>query len=120
MWLVASEYFVENYELVEPCAQSQATDDVIAERERQIKEEGWTSEHDDEHDAGELCGAGAAYALYTSCALHPIGDAFGQDDIPPGWCWDYRWWKPTTPRRNLVKAAALIIAEIEKIDRANP
>ena len=30
------------------------------------------------------------------------------------------WFKPTTPRRDLVKAGALIIAEIERLDRATP
>lgn len=33
------------------------------------------------------------------------------------WPWDESWWKPTTPRRDLVKAAALILAEIERLDR---
>ena len=31
--------------------------------------------------------------------------------------WEDAWWKPTTPRRDLVKAAALILAEIERLDR---
>ncbi|MEB3421767.1 hypothetical protein VK682_24660 [Salipiger manganoxidans] len=34
------------------------------------------------------------------------------------WPWDRKWWKPTTPRRDLVKAGALIVAEIERLDRA--
>lgn len=32
--------------------------------------------------------------------------------------WDMQWWKPGSPRRNLVKSGALILAEIERIDRA--
>jgi hypothetical protein len=28
------------------------------------------------------------------------------------------WWKPTNRRRDLVKAGALILAEIERLDRA--
>ena len=35
------------------------------------------------------------------------------------WPWDREWWKPTTQRRDLVKAGALILAEIERIDRAS-
>lgn len=31
--------------------------------------------------------------------------------------WDEKWWKPKNPRRDLVKAGALILAEIERIDR---
>lgn len=34
------------------------------------------------------------------------------------WPWDREWWKPKDRRRNLVRAAALLIAEIERLDRA--
>jgi len=34
------------------------------------------------------------------------------------WPWSPMWWRPTTQRRDLVKAGALIMAEIERIDRA--
>lgn len=34
------------------------------------------------------------------------------------WPWDESWWKPTNRRRDLVKAGALILAEIERLDRA--
>jgi len=30
------------------------------------------------------------------------------------------WWKPKGPRRDLIRAAALIVAEIERIDRRAP
>lgn len=36
---------------------SKATDDVLAERRRQIEAEGWTDEHDDAHEVGELAAA---------------------------------------------------------------
>jgi len=40
--------------------------------------------------------------------------------LPPrGWPWAKSWWKPASLRRSLVKAAALLIAEIERIDRRN-
>lgn len=35
---------------------------VIAERRRQIEVEGWTHEHDDQHQVGDLASAGACYA----------------------------------------------------------
>jgi len=88
---------------------SKALDDVAAERERQKAVEGWTAEHDDEHVHGELAAAGANYALYQT--------AFGYDLPNHIWPWSSRWWKPSTPRRDLVKAGALIIAEIERLDR---
>lgn len=82
-------------------------DEIAAERERQIDKEGWSKEHDDVHSDGELARAAACYALF----------AFRGH---PGymWTWDWKWWKPTNPRRNLVKAAALVVAEIERLDRA--
>lgn len=51
-------------------------------------------------------GAAACYAYASS------GSA-----IIKGWPWDERWWKPEGGRRDLVKAGALIIAEIERLDR---
>lgn len=33
------------------------------------------------------------------------------------WPWEAQWWKCAHPRRTLVKAAALLIAEIERLDR---
>lgn len=90
-----------------------AWSDVLDERCRQVNSEGWTPEHDDAHENGELASAASCYVLYshadeTSKKLH----------CPFGWPWDYAWWKPTTPRRDLVKAAALLLAEIERLDRA--
>lgn len=92
---------------------SEAARDVLAERRRQVEVEGFTPEHDDEHDACEMADAAAAYALYYS------GWAEGGRPVEV-WPadWSHKWWKPTTPRRDLVKAGALILAEIERIDRA--
>ncbi len=81
---------------------------VIAERRRQIRDEGWTPEHDDTHASGEMARAAAFYTLYAE--EKPAG--FGRI-----WPWTRNWCKPTGKRRNLVKAAALIIAEIERLDR---
>ncbi|WP_210208417.1 hypothetical protein [Rhodoplanes roseus] len=92
-------------------------DEIAAERRRQIEVEGWTSEHDDTHDSGELAGAGGYYALNAALNLSPYGPS--ADDVPEGWQWGEEWWKPNhdNPRRDLIKAAALIVAEIERLDR---
>lgn len=90
---------------------------IASERYRQIMVEGWTPEHDDSHDAGELCGSGAAYALNASCVLHPMNGDPLESPFAHGWCFNEEWWKPKTPRRDLVRAAALIIAELERMDR---
>ncbi|MBU9579576.1 hypothetical protein KTE26_14170 [Ralstonia mannitolilytica] len=92
-------------------AEDAAVRDVIAERIRQVTHEGWTVDHDDAHDKGEMAEAAACYA--REAATPHAG-------LPNGWPWSRRWWKPTTPRRMLVKAGALILAEIERLDRAAP
>jgi hypothetical protein len=102
-------------------ATTQAAIDVLAERQRQISAEGWTPEHDDEHDPGELSAAASAYALAAADKVHPQsqGDGGFETKAPAVWPWSDIWWKPgRDPRRMLVKAGALILAEIERQDRA--
>ncbi len=91
---------------------SNAIQDVIAERLRQMHQEGWSEQHDDTHTNGELADAAACYA-------HPVpyGVAPQHSGPPPLWPWHRKWWKPKDRRRNLVRAAALIVAEIERLDR---
>ncbi len=36
---------------------------------------------------------------------------------PGGWPFADTFWKPKSPRQDLVRAAALLIAEIERLDR---
>ena len=82
--------------------------EVAAERRRQTEAEGWTPEHDDEHSRGELARAAVCYA-----------DPFNEEreNPPPKWPWEAKWWKPKDRRRDLVRAAALIVAEIDRLDR---
>lgn len=98
-----------------------AIEDIAAERRRQIEVEGWALEHDDEYRNGELAKAAAAYAgIAGAHSSVPVSmDVYRTADRPPVWPWAMTWWKPTTPRRDLVKAAALIVAEIERLDRAS-
>ncbi|KFD04280.1 EaD family phage protein [Raoultella planticola ATCC 33531] len=88
-----------------------AAADVLAERKRQVTAEGWTPGHDDEYEHGELADAAGCYALSSE-----LFDCAGEPPRP--WPWPDEWWKPTSRRRDLVKAGALILAEIERIDRA--
>ena len=85
---------------------------ITAERQRQIDVEGWTPEHDEQHELGELATAAACYAL--------------PDIRPEWWPWDAKFWKPTDPThaqpgepriRELEKAGALIAAEIDRLIR---
>ena len=92
------------------------TNDVYKERLRQI-EIGYGTDNDDGYTGGELAAAGGCYAFHAAVVLHEgVPPSYG--DNPPGW-WPFNAasWKPETARENLVKAAALIIAEIDKIDR---
>lgn len=87
---------------------SKALDDIAAERQRQIESEGWTPEHDDTHADG---GYNNEPPLPQAAACYALGKRFC-------WPWDEEYWKPGTDRRRqLVKAGALIVAEIERLDR---
>lgn len=90
---------------------------ILAERQRQIAEEGWTAEHDDEHDPGDLASAATAYALYAADRLNPYSQGDGRYNIPIAWPWTGEWWKPSTPKRDLEKAGALVAAEWDRLDR---
>lgn len=92
----------------------QAWLDVQAERRRQVDAEGWTPEHDDEHSHGQMARAAACYALAGSSAPN---DGTAALLVSLAWPWDEQWWKPSTARRDMVKACALGLAEIERLDR---
>lgn len=97
-----------------PAAQgdsTQAEKDVLAERRRQIDVEGRTTESDDRHIDCQLARAAATYALCTEPGQLKLQGI-------TVWPWGPHWWKFTDYRRNLVKSGALILAEIERIDRA--
>ncbi|KWK54027.1 hypothetical protein WT81_18630 [Burkholderia stagnalis] len=88
-----------------------ATRDVLSERHRQIEQEGRMPSDDDQYNAGQLSEAAVAYALASA--------GWDLDTAAYYWpsSWAGCWFKSTTPRRDLVKAAALIIADLERLDR---
>jgi hypothetical protein len=90
-------------------------EEIAAERQRQIQQEGWLSAHDDTHTKCEMALAAACYA--TAPSMVEIERGLVRPNVPPNWPWHVSWWKPSSYRRNLVKAAALIVAEIERWDR---
>lgn len=105
---------------------AEALKEVEAERERQKAVEGWSEEHDDTHTLGEMALAAASYALSAAFPADVTIHRIPTDRLAAAvWPWDYHYWfKDAGPaRRKLVKAAALIVAEIERLDRralANP
>lgn len=90
--------------------------EVFTERERQIVHEGFDAPHDDDHGDGQLCRAAMSYCQSASTCL---SDTSVLAKKPPSyWPWHPTWWKPKTSRRDLIRAAALIVAEIERLDRS--
>jgi hypothetical protein len=103
---------------------------IAAERNRQIEKEGWDAEHDARHERGDLARAAICYA-----APEPVFElAKGTDSycFSDPWPWNEDDDKrardigtkeliplrdlPKSQRiRNLVKAGALIAAEIDKL-----
>ena len=93
---------------------------IAAERVRQIKDEHFDSAHDDRHWDAELAEAAMAYlhegiARQGDWVIWPKTEA----GYPPDhWPWEEEAWKPSAdPIRNLVKAGALIVAEIDRLLR---
>ena len=81
---------------------------ITAERQRQMDVIGWTGFHDDGHCEGELWHAARCYL-----SLKP-----GDTQMPGGWPWDRGDFKPKSRIENLVRAGALIAAEIDRLQRS--
>lgn len=96
-----------------------AARDVLLERDRQVNEEGYTQQHDDEHIDESIAAMACYYAMPAgvrewSAEDTGYGPTLGDAIIPDGWTA-----KDCDRRKELVKAAALILAEIERLDRAD-
>jgi hypothetical protein len=91
---------------------------IIAERKRQIEEEGFTAEHDDRWDKGELAQAAMCYCMEPA-DFQNILDGSVEPCAPSEWPFHPTWWKPTPNNRiqELKKAGALIAAEIDRLQR---
>jgi hypothetical protein len=85
---------------------------IADERGRQETAEGCSAERDDQYVGGELAWAGAAYAVAGTDGRR----CFAERALWPAE-WDKACFKPSSPERNLVKDAALILAELERLAR---
>ena len=107
---------------------------IAEERQRQIEKEGYTLAHDDEHTGGEIAFAAAIYA--TPTILYEKEDEYvNQTRFVAANMKQYDWnldllyngnvqldnnkLAKTKRIRQLVKAGALITAEIERLQRAD-
>ena len=81
---------------------------IAAERKRQIEQEGFSAEKDDRYTKKQLQSAAICYLVPVLKEL-----VWPQD-------WSLLWWKPTPNDRirELIKAGALIAAEIDRLQRA--
>lgn len=111
-------HMLSRLSIMAPAALSQAAHDVLLERRRQLDVKDWTPEHDDAHPSGEIAAFAALYALPPAAREWPAsetgyGNTWGAALCPVSW-------EPKfgTRRRDLIKAGALILAEIERLDRA--
>lgn len=86
---------------------------IATERKRQIEKEGWTPEHDaSDHDDDSL-------ALMAVCYALPVDDRQTEEGVPIFWPFEDGF-KPGDRVRELVKAGALIAAEIDRLLRKPP
>lgn len=111
---------------------------ILEERERQITKEGYSAAHDDSYFLEELaraassyCIAGAARASHgnyciRSAQFHFKVDRMGLDisvDLDKiaerVWPFDKKYYKPKSHKENLIRAAAFIVAELERLERAD-
>src|SRR6266404_4773076 len=93
---------------------------IATERSRQIEAEGWSEKHDDEHLRMDLTRASISYALHVWIQSKLIETYLEEHVLKAAaqtlWPWEYGAWKPATdPVRTLVKAGALIAAEIDRL-----
>jgi hypothetical protein len=87
-----------------------ATAAIEAERQRQIEAEGFDAARDDGYTERQLWAAGVCYFERATLEV-PAYPA------PKGWPWAKRWWKPGTAERDLIRAGALMLAEIDRMRR---
>jgi hypothetical protein len=93
---------------------TRAVASVLAEKKRIVDVEGYTPELDDAYVDAELAFAGIAYAVH-----YTLGNQIASDASLCFWppTWRKELYKPKSPRRNLVRAIALLLCEVERIDR---
>ncbi|HEY0548166.1 MAG TPA: hypothetical protein VGF13_01115 [Verrucomicrobiae bacterium] len=105
---------------------------IAEERQRQQSVEGWGATHDDTHRGGEIAIAAACYAagekhthvgrmLNSARGMEDAGYSYDYSEAKPDqitWPWNGDDYKPGHDRiRELVKAGALIAAEIDRLQR---
>lgn len=118
-FIVSGVAFIASAIALVMCAIKQAPDEatslVVVERQRQIQKEGYGAKHDERHSRGQLGAAAACYAMPEVCRLQACNHG-NYSLVGAIWPWGAEWWKPTPSNRirELSKAGALILAELER------
>jgi len=89
--------------------------EVWRKRQRQVVVHGWTRLHDDEHVSGEL--ARAAIPYIQGAYAEVLG--LTTEELGVFWPWDNAPNLEQPTRELLLNAAALLIAELERLDRVS-
>lgn len=95
-----------------------AAHDVLMERARQVAQEGYDTEHDDSHVNDEIAAMAALFVMPEAArdwdaSSTGYGRTLGEAILPPDWNYP----RLGDRRDQLVKGAAMAMAEIERIDR---
>lgn len=92
------------------------SDLIVLERQRQIDEEGYTAENDDNYTMDEFVLAASCY-IFPESGYSSVGNR--EAYVKAVWPWENKQWKPSSGNRikELVKAGALIAAEIDRLNR---
>lgn len=96
----------------------QAMTKIAIEREKLIMLAGFDSLHDDQQLQSELVMAANSYAL-NAIASDEERTRF-EAAAPPAWPLDVDRWQPGDRKQDLIRAAALLVAEIERLNRLKP
>ena len=100
---------------------------IAEERERQISQEGWTPENDDQFKHRELARGAQSYLNHYVARSWVLSNEFNlpgvkaisytKEKAPDTWPWRKKWWKPKGKIRDLVRIGALVAAEIDRLQR---
>lgn len=82
--------------------------EIAEERRRQIEDLGYTREHDRNHQGAELVRAALSYLAAADFGDNP--------PLPFDWPFDPKSWRPEDRRNNLIRAGALIAAELDRME----
>jgi hypothetical protein len=99
---------------------------IADERKRQIENEGYDATHDSQYKNSVLGNAGICYAVMAGGSpeiRNAVREQASAGHAPKGWPWGLEFWRPSAGDsdaeriKELVKAGALLAAEIDRLNR---